>query len=100
MYLRDGRGRIWGHELACPLVRLVLPHQWEQLLGGPTLGLEIVVLYQLELEFRGGPECQRRHKKRVATDATACGKGWNGPTSLALALVYIMKLMEEPPPRM
>lgn len=30
--------------VASTLVCLMLPHQWEQLLGGPALGLEVVVV--------------------------------------------------------
>ena len=30
--------------VASSLVCLVLPHQWDELLGGPALGLEVVVV--------------------------------------------------------
>lgn len=42
--------------VACPLVRLVLLHQGNELLGGPALGLEVIIIggrgSRVHLSFR------------------------------------------------
>ena len=57
---------------------------------------------QVRARVLGGPAMLKVAEAHATADATARPEDWNdwsGHTSLALALVYIIKLMDEPPPR-
>lgn len=68
--------------LRSSLVGLMLPHERKEFLSGPALGLEVII-------------CRRvSHRARELHARTL------NLQSDALARVYIMKLIDEPPPRM